>query len=317
MIKRSFSRLTAAWTRFWFVPQETSTLGVFRIAFGMVTTLWTISLLPDLFSFFGPEGIVPKHPSGSLGTWGLLQLSNSQGAVAVLFGLTLLASVALALGWHSRLAALVVLLGIISFEHRNPVVFNSGDALLRVLAFYCALTPCGDALSLDRLRIAPDNFWAFPKRAPWGMRLIQIQVSLLYFSTLWQKLQGVTWRDGTAVSFVLRIADIDRFPAPHFLVDSVTVAELLTFGTMIVELGLAVLVWNRAARPWVLSLGIALHLSIDYFVVIGFFSMIMITAYLAFMPPETATRGLLAVRDRVAGRWSRNDRRAIRAEGFS
>ena len=123
---------------------------------------------------------------------------------------------------------------------------------------------------------------------------MQIQLSVIYFATLWGKLQGDRWRDGTAVSYALRIDDIHRFATPAFLTDSVVLSEILTFGTLLLELALAILVWNRALRPWVLALGVSLHVSIAFSIMVGFFTMLMLTLYLAFIPAETARRLILS-----------------------
>lgn len=74
-----------------------------------------------------------------------------------------------------------------------------------MIAFYLVLAPSGAALSVDRWRRAKDRFWEFPQRAPWALRLIQVQISVVYLSTVWSKVQGTTWNDGTAVSYALRM----------------------------------------------------------------------------------------------------------------
>jgi hypothetical protein len=297
-----FARLGSAWNRFWFAPQEMSTLALFRIAFGLLATCWTMSLLPTLFVFYGPSGILPSYPRSGPGTWGVLALSNTEPFVVLVFVTTLLAALALTVGLHTRIAAVVVFLGILAFARRNPLVGNSGDELMCSLALLCALAPSGAALSLDRWRKAPGRFWEFPCRAPWALRLVQVQLSVIYLSAVWQKVEGDLWRNGTAVSYALRIADIHRFTTPDFLTNSVVLSEFLTFGTLALELSLGILVWNRAARPWVLALGISMHLGIDLFILVGFFSFAMIVSYLAFVPPETASRRIIALRDRFAGR---------------
>ena len=305
--------LVSGWQRFWFEPQETSSLALFRIAFGLVATAWTATQAPTLLAFYGPHGILPDQPGGGPGSWGVLAVSNTSGAVVTLFVVTLAASVALTVGLFSRIAALVVWVGIVSFEHRNGLVSNSGDGLIRNLAFFCALAPCGAALSIDRLRAAPDRFWEFPARAPWALRLVQIQLSVGYLSAVWQKAGNAMWRDGTAVSYALRIDDLRRAPTPAFVTHSVLLTELLTFGTLAVELSLGVLVWNRALRPWVLMLGLILHLSIEVSILVGFFSLAMLAAYLAFVPPETAARRALAARD-LLGRLRRRRAGGAREE---
>jgi hypothetical protein len=131
---------------------------------------------------------------------------------------------------------------------------------------------------------------------------MQIQLSVLYLASVWTKLSGGTWNDGTAVSFALRLEDLQRFEAPHALATSELAANLLTYGTLAVEASLGVLVWNRTLRPWVLALGVGMHLAIDLTLRVGFFSFAVFVLYIAFVPPETATRAVLAVRDRVRAR---------------
>ena len=297
----------AGWRRFWFEPVPTSTLAVVRILVGFTTFAWSLSLAPELFDFFGREGIVTSQPAyedeGSRGSWGVLGIFESDAAALVLLLVTILASAALMLGLFTRIAAILVFVGVMSFERRNPWVFNSGDTLVRILAFYMVLAPAGAALSLDRLRKAKDRFWEFPLRAPWALRLIQIQLSIVYISAVWDKVQGTTWNDGTATSYAFQLFDHERFPLPSFCWESLLLTNLLTFGTLAVELAMGILVWNRAMRPIVMAAGIGLHLGIDYRIRVAFFTFAILTPYVAFVQPERMNRLLIAVRDRVrAGR---------------
>ena len=295
----------AAWQRFWFAPTSTATLAVVRIAFAVVVLAWTISLGRDLRAFFTDDGIVPSAPdyegAGDRGVWGLLNMFSSDAAAIAVYVVLLVAAVCLLIGFHTRLAALLVFVAIVSFQRRNPFVFNAGVELLRILALYLALAPAGAALSVDRWRRAKAAFWEFPLRAPWALRLIQIQLSVLYIAAVWWKARGTTWHEGTAVSYAFRIEDIARFDVPNFVTDSLLIANVLTFGTLAVELALGILVWNRVLRPWVLLVGVALHIGIDLAVRVGFFSYAVFVLYLAFIPPETMKAWVLAVRDRLAG----------------
>jgi uncharacterized membrane protein len=293
------------WRRFWFEPQPTSTLAVFRIAFGLVVTAWTGSLAPDLLAFYGPYGIEPGPLGSAPGEWGLLDTSAGPPVLVGAFVVLLVASVALTLGLYSRLAAIVVFVGVVSFQHRNGLVDNSGDLLIRNFAFYCVLAPTGAALSLDRLRTSRETFWQFPDRAPWALRLVQIELSVGYLSAVWHKVSSDSWRDGTAIAYALRMLDLQRMAPPAFLTQSVMLTEALTFGTLGLELALGVLVWNRAARPWVLAIGVAMHLMIEVFLTVGFFGFAVLVAYTAFLAPDTARRFVLAVRDRVVRRSPR------------
>lgn len=294
------TRALDSWDRFWFRDVETSTLALFRIAFAVVTLAWTVSLAPALYSLFGDDGVLPGYPDDGRGAWGLLQIDSSAAAVTALYLLLLVGVLCLAVGFKTRVAAVVVFVCLVSFARRDPWVLNSGDLLIIVLSFYLMLAPSGEALSVDRWLRARSRFWEFPRRSLWPLRLIQVQVSLLYFFAVWAKLRGETWNDGTAVSYAFRIEDLERFPVPGFVTDSLLLANVLTYGTLAVELALALLVWNGKLRPWVLLLGVGLHLGIDYAVRVGFFSYAALVAYVAFIPPETASAWVLRLRDRAA-----------------
>jgi hypothetical protein len=308
------SRLVVAWNRFWFQPVETSTVALFRVAFGLLALGYTLSLAPVLFAFYSDDGILPAQPtySGTL-AWGMLGFFPSDAAVVLFYFLLLVGTIALLAGFRARLAALVVFVCLISFGRRDPWVLNSGDLLVQVLAFYMLFMPSGTALSVDRWLGEPARFWEFPARAIWPLRLLQVQVSILYLAAVWAKVRGITWNDGTAVSYAFRIDDIARFPVPGFVTDSLILVNLLTYGTLAVELSIGILVWNRVLRPWVLLLGIGLHLGIDYAVRVGFFSYAVLVAYIAFIPPDAARSFILAARDRFTRltlpRWAPMARR--------
>jgi len=302
---------TAAWTRFWFEPQETSTLVLVRIALGLLVLAWTLSLSGDLFDFFGADGIQPSQPHAP-GVWGILGLAPGHVAVALLFAALLLAAVCLTVGFRARLAAVVVFVGLLSFDRRSPFVFNAGDALLRILAFYVMLAPAGCALSVDR-RWAGGRLSEFPARAPWALRLIQLQLSFLYLGAVGAKVRGTTWNNGTAVSYALRLTDLQRFPVPSFVTHTPAFSTLATYATLATELSLGLLVWNRRLRPWVIGAGVSMHLGIDWSLRVGFFTLAVFVMYLAFVPPERATAMIRAV-ERRAARASRSERMATAEE---
>ena len=295
-MRATAGRILDRWNTFWFRPEPTSTIAAVRIVFGFVATLWTLSQIPTLGTFYGSAGVLPEPPTPEFGGWSLLGLSDAPAVLVSLWVATLLGAIGVMVGFRTRLATVLLFVGILSFQRRNPEILNAGDYLLRNLTFYFLFAPAGAALSVDRWRRARHQFWDFPLRAPWALRLMQIQLSVVYFATLWAKLQGDLWRDGSAVSYALRVGDIHRFPTPGFLTDSVVLTELMTFGTLLLELSLAVLIWNRVLRPWVLAAGVLLHLSIGFSIMVGFFTMLMLTTYLTFVPPDTARHLLLSAR---------------------
>lgn len=296
-----WTRLRRGWERFWFTPQSTAPVEVLRIAFGVVATVWMFSLVPVLDPFFGHGGAIPPREV-PFGGWTLFTLVQGSPLIWVLWLAGVLGAAALTVGFRTRLAALVVFVVIMSVTRSAPLAFNAGDGLLRLVALYVLLMPAGSAASVDRWRADPGHVWDFPRRPPWALRLAQIQISVIYISPVWEKAGGAGWRDGTAVSYAVRIGEVSRLPVPSFVTGSPLLAELATYGTLAAELAIGVLVWNRAARPWVLALGVLLHLSIELTLAVGFFSVTIVTLYLAFLPPRRAEQVLRWGRDRVA-RW--------------
>lgn len=298
------TRALKAWERFWFAPQPTSTLALFRIAFGLAALAWTLALAPDLLTFYSREGVVPRQPEfgnlRALWTWGLLSGAPGDGVVIGLFAALLVACACVVAGYRTRLASAAVFVGLVSFQRRDPFVLNAGDALIRVMALYLALAPAGVSLSLDRLRTARDRFWEFPARAPWALRLVQIQLSVLYVATVLEKLGGRTWRDGTAASYALRLDDFQHLALPTAITGSAFVSAVLTYGTLAVELSVGLLVWSRRARPFVVVPAILLHVLIDATIVAGLFSATVLTAFVAFVEPETANRWIANARERAS-----------------
>lgn len=303
------SGLPAAWNRFWFERESVATVVLVRIAFGVLMIAWTISLIPTLFDFYSQTGILPSTPpyEGQGGFWTVFEPFPSDGALVGAWVVLLLASICITIGLLPRLAALVVLLILLSLQHRNPYAYHSGDALLHVIALYLVLAPLGAAVSVDRRRKHRDRFWQFPLHAPIALRLIQIQVSIIYVSTVWAKVRGENWNNGTAVVYSLSLDDLARFPVPGFVLESALLANIVTWSVLAIELGIGILVWNRHLRPYVLLLGVCMHLGIDLNLRVAFFSWAMFVLYLAFLPSAWAERILNSVQRRLTGQQAWTD----------
>ncbi|MGV0795209.1 HTTM domain-containing protein [Mycolicibacterium sp. XJ1819] len=295
------------WRNFWFGPQLAYTLGIVRIAFGALIIGWTLLLSSDLYIAFGTKGIMPQPPPQAY-TWGIFNEFSSDTALLIGWIVLLGAAIALTVGWHSRLAAIIVFVLILSFQRRDPLIFNLGDVVIRLEALFLALAPCGAALSLDQRR-RDGSFWSAREIRPWALRLMQIQLSIIYISTVIAKTAGETWHNGTAVAYALRQRDLQIIPLPSFLYDNLLILNALTWGTLIIEVAIGVLVWNRRWRPWVLAAGVMLHAGISLTLEVGFFSFAMFILYLAFIPPERAEAIATGAQRRLAALTARLLRR--------
>ncbi len=281
-----------AWRRFWFVPVPASTLTLWRAAFGLTATVWLLSIGPDLGALYGEGGLAPS-PNYAPWRIGLFQWWESDTAIAVVYLLSVVAAVAVTLGWGVRVAAPALFLGLLSFQLDNTAVLNAGDELLRIwaayLALYALLTPARcTGVPLGGAGGSPDT--ASPTAPPWLLRLVQVQLTIVYPFSVYAKLQGDTWWDGTAAYWALGLEDFERFPVPSFVTGSEPVVALLTWGALLVEVLVPVLLWVPRTRRVAIVAGIVLHLSFDYALRVGFFGWAMTVGYLAFLTPSEAAR---------------------------
>jgi hypothetical protein len=260
-----------------------------RVGWGAMAAVWALSLLPDIDPFL-TRGALRYDRRAAPGSWNVLDHIRWDQAPLAACLLLVVAAVATAVGWRTRASSWVAVLCMLSLQRTNSTIFNSGDLLLRQIGLAVALAPSGLLWSLDAVRLRKRERTPNLLRAPWAMRFLQLQVAIGYALSGWAKLQGGTWHDGTAIGRALRIEDLQRFAAPSWLFEQSVLLNLVTWGTVAFEVSFVLLVWSRRLRPWVLAIGVALHLGIDVFLDIGFFSYAIFLSYLAFIPPHVADR---------------------------
>lgn len=279
--------------RFLFEPRSTAPMTLVRVGWGAVTVVWTLSLLPDVDPFLTTGALRYDLPSPA-GSWNLLQSISWSGAPLAACLVLLVAAIATMVGYRTRLSTVVAVVCLISIQRTNTTILNSGDLFLRQIGIAVALSPCGLLWSVDARRrtraspprpARPEELW----RAPWALRLLQLEVTVGYALSGWAKVRGSTWRDGSAVARALRIEDLQRLAVPEWVFSS-GLLTALTWATLAFEGAFILLVWSRRLRPWVLGVGVTLHLGIDLFLDVGFFSWAMWLAYLSFVFPGVADR---------------------------
>jgi hypothetical protein len=291
----SWKTLTRAWNDFFFRPESPIPISVFRILISVVVLLDAALLRPDWLTWFGPRGMVTMAGSQQVETGPRLNLfaflpQTEFWSNAIFYALVISAAL-LCVGLFTRASSIAVFILIASVHQRNLFITNSGDTLLRCTLFFLMFAPAGAALSIDRLR----NIWSgregpeIRPRAPWAQRMIQIQLSLLYFMTFWNKSLGPAWVDGSALWYVNHLDEFRRFPTPGFLHEMMLV-KLQTWLTLAVEFALGVLVWIKELRYPILIVGVLLHLSLEYSLNVPMFQWTTLAVYATFVDASVFER---------------------------
>lgn len=175
---------------------------------------------------------------------------------------------------------------------------------MRVSLFLLCFAQAGDALSVDNLLASLKQDWrkvGFEPRlsAPWGQRMIQVQMALAYCSTFFGKISGEQWINGTAVYIASRLGDFSKFQVP-FVFDNIATLKLLNYFALAAEGSLWTLIWFKETRYWVLLLGVLLHLGIDWSMVIPVFEYLFIAAYILFVEPDDLRKVMDAIKSRLS-----------------
>lgn len=283
-----------AFERWWFGLTSPVEMGVFRMLIGFWALVNQIMVGVYFDYWFTQRGFVPIEVNraylGDMARINFLAGVDDPYVTLGVYILITLAAFTTCIGLWSRVSSIVLALGIITLHHRNGVILHGGDLVLRMCAIYVALSPCGKACSVDRLiALWKGRAPAIPELVSiWPQRLVQFQIGLVYFTTVWHKAFGTYWRDGTATWYPLHLNEFDRFWLPEFMQEGIFV-PITTYGTLAVELALGTLVFFKAWRKWALLGGVGLHLFIEYAMNIPLFAFLMITTYLSFYEGDEVT----------------------------
>jgi predicted DCC family thiol-disulfide oxidoreductase YuxK len=291
-MKAVLRTVLAHWQRFWFEPASALPLDLLRIALGLALLGVYAGLGADLFAFYADGGWVDSAAALELRPHGwspLFALQAGWPQHALLLGFVAALSL-FTLGWGTRWVRWLVWLGHLSLLHRNPAVAYGLDNIAASALLLLALAPIGRHVGIDAWlaarRARRERLHSMPAtplsaRARWVLRLLQVQMALFFLVAGAAKLQGESWWHGLAVWYAVNNHEYANLPV-RWLAEQFWLVNLLTYGTVVLELAYPFLVWGRA-RAAMLAGAIALHVGIAVFLGLYAFSLVMIGAHLAFV----------------------------------
>jgi hypothetical protein len=275
--------------RFLFGPISARPLGVFRIVFGVLLLVYLALMSVEFDHWYTGAGLLQGteaiEAAGPL-RFSPLQYVNDPTIAHVFFAFTVLVAVAFTVGWHTRMMSILLYLSMLSLYHRNVGSNGGPDAVPAILTFYMMLCPCGAACSLDALRAARKRGTAAePLITPWAVRLLQMQICLIYFQSCVIKCQGPMWMSGTTVHYILFLREFRVFDM-EWLAQYPLVINAMTHGALLIEFSLAFWLWFRPTRRWAILGGVLLHMGIRPILNVPGFGEVMIASYLTFLAPD-------------------------------
>ncbi|MEU0893063.1 HTTM domain-containing protein [Streptomyces massasporeus] len=277
-----------------------------RVLLGFVGLMYYVSQYQERNYLFGPDGVLPHDEfRAQLTGFSLYVLSASPVFFQVVYHLGIAAALAVTLGVGGRpgLALHWVLLW--SVYQRQPGLLDGGDNLAYVVIPFLLLTRCYDRFVLptglasrlaervpDRLRAVSVPFHNL------GVLMVAVQICLVYVVSGLYKVMGEEWQDGTALFYIMRVAEFELPGWSSLVYENDVLVVLGTYGTVafLVYFPMGVLV--PALRRWAAAASIGFHLSIAFFMGLTGFALTMIACDLVFLS-GALDRALLWARARL------------------
>lgn len=283
MIKKAWK----AWEHFWFAPQNLLGLAFMRILLcGTMAYLYSVRLfnldyytdaswiprsmalevMPDLYRpyflwWFWPD------------SWNLVM-----GVLLVV--LLLLLMVGIGGRWLMWMAWVIDA----GFIQRNYSVNFGADIIAALFLFYMSFTQSCERLSVLNLIRKKKNFKMSDVLSSTFIRMMQVQICVIYAYTGWEKLKGGSWWDGTALWSVMANPQMTTLDF-SFLRSVPWSIPAMAYVTIIFEAYFPVMVaWPKTRYLWLFA-GVMLHAGIGLFMGLGPFSTTMLSTYFLFISP--------------------------------
>ena len=297
------SSAARAWNHFFFTPADPTTLGLIRVLLGSLL-FWDIAVLGlDLHDYLGsdgwigPEAVRQYLAENAPQAWSFWFLVPDRWLapawVCCLFLIFLFA-----IGFASRITAVVVWAIAISTVRRAPVALFGFDYMIATWMFYvAAFGASGQALSVDRVlarmrgraratsRGSQTEVAAPSISANLTLRSLQLHLAFIYGASGLSKLMGTEWWNGTALQMVMLTPEFRRFDLV-WLAAYPQLLSLATHAGLLTEICYPALIWVRKLRPLVIFSAVLLHFGIDLMLGLTEFGLTMIAANLSFVSGE-------------------------------
>lgn len=276
---------------------DARSLALFRVALGIVVLLDLVQRSKHALTHYSDAGVYSRTDAfASLDPfrWSILFANGTARFAEMVFWVGIIATIAMILGWKTRLATILVWVIVVSVQTRNSHLNSGADTLIRLSLFWGMLLPLGTVWSLDHFAARPDRRVANGSVRSTSISSVAtlgliLQVASVYLFTAILK-DGPRWReDGSALYFALGARDVSSDVGDWiFRTAPDTLLATLTFGSLIGEFAVPLMLLLPIRSGWLRTLGVflivSLHLAIITTMTVGLFPLISIASAIALLP---------------------------------
>lgn len=298
-------------------PRFTVGASVFRIIAGLGIVYQYVINYEQRAYLFGPDAVMPfaEFARGEDGL-SLYRLASTPLGFELLYHLGLVVAIAFVLGWRTRLVTALNYVFWVSLHRRYAVLWDGGDNVMHLVLVYALFADLGAHASVDaaRRRGRPVDGDAAKLAAiahNAAMLAIALQISLVYGIAGLTKVQGETWRNGTALYYALRAGEFTLPGWSEHIYRSAWLLTLLGYATVAFQVSFPFLLFmGRRTRALAVVCGLAFHVGIAFFMGLVTFATFLVAVDLTLLDDaeyralgEIAARAAAATISR-ARRWS-------------
>ena len=258
----------------------------FRVILGLICIGKFLVLQPNLMNFYGQYGLIQ---------WSISKVSNYSflphigdyafflskhlnisidEATKLFFTIFFCSCCFFLVGFLTRINSLLCFIFHLAIINTGSGIIYGVDVFTQLSLFYAIFFPLNSTYSIDSL-IGISKFKKKSLSSGIAIRVVQIQMCMVYLSASIEKFLGTQWLNGEAIwrTLILPIFKtfdfswMAQFPFIPFLLGNIV---------LVIELGYAFFMWQKNIRVVWLCLIILLHVNIGLLMGMWYFASIMI-----------------------------------------
>jgi hypothetical protein len=275
-------------------PVPAIPVDLFRILIGLLALGYFINLALYAREFLDPQGLVDHQLHEQtifLSRFGIFSATAPIWQINGALALAIVCCIGTVLGVRIRPCALTAYVIAVSCFRRMFIFTYVDDTIMHLMLLWVVLLPCGETLSLRRLRL-PDaqerERWLAAKVSGFVPRLVVFNACLIYLvAGLW-KFTSPLWRQGLALFTILKLPAISLFPG-YWREFMLLLLVPLSYLALVIEPSLPILLTRKPGSPlkWLgLISALALHLGIVATLKVPFANLAMSAVLVLFFRSE-------------------------------
>lgn len=266
---------------FWFQSVDARVYELMRIGFAIAAIVNILLWWPSAIDLLSNQGLHASDPIGP----SIFYHVNSPFAVVAIMLIALAAHIMILLGVRPRLFLVISFLWHLSYFNYSRTGSAGMDFVLGNFCFILLVSPLGKALNSKTFR----RVASLPA---YGVFLLRFQVCVIYWSTVLKRTSDSYWQNGDFLGYFL-LSEYSICPG-LWVLDALPFLRILTWGAILIELAIPLLLLFKKTWKLGLLIGIVFHLMIAIIApqILGF-SLVCLALFTAFVRFGSDEKGKL------------------------